>query len=278
MVDEVALEVGVGELFAGYGGAFLHHQVARESVRRAWLAPDGRAACWSGSGPSSSGPAAVVTVLGTAEAAAPLLTQAAAALEPPERLTVEAAALGAMPDAWRHLESWSWDWMTVTRDAFAAARATSTAAEAAETAPVVEDLGPGAGEAVLALLEEGFPDSFARPGTPGVLTWHGVRDPADPARLLAAGALVAQPDGSALLRGVTTHPAVRGHGLAAQVSASLTRTALERAPLAALGVYAHNVPALRVYGRLGYERVHTFVSGPVRPTARSSTTADAPSR
>ena len=168
---------------------------------------------------------------------------------------------------------------SVTREAFAAAAGTAgTAGAAAGPGTVVEDLGQGAGEAVLALLEEGFPDSFARPGTPGVLTWHGVRDPADPARLLAAGALVGQPDGSALLRGVTTHPAARGRGLAALVSASLTAAALERAPLAALGVYAHNTPALRVYGRLGYERVHAFVSGPLEPTARSSTTAAEPSR
>ena len=52
-MDEVTLEVGVEELFAGYAGAFLHHQVARESVRRAWLAPDGRAAGGSGTGPDT---------------------------------------------------------------------------------------------------------------------------------------------------------------------------------------------------------------------------------
>ncbi len=274
-MDEVTLEVGVGELFAGYAGAFLHRQVARDSVQRAWLAPDGRAACWSGTGRTAAGPAAVVTVLGTAEAAAPLLAEASSAVEPPERLTVEAAALGAVPAAWRHAERWSWDWMSVSEEAFTPSAPDRTAPG---PPPVVEDLDQGAGEAVLALLEEGFPDSVARPGTPGVLTWHAVRDPADPSRLLAAGALVGQPDGSALLRGVTTHPAARGRGLAALVSASLTRTALERAPLAALGVYAHNAPALRVYRRLGYARAHAFVSGPLEPTTRSSTTAAEPSR
>jgi ribosomal protein S18 acetylase RimI-like enzyme len=77
------------------------------------------------------------------------------------------------------------------------------------------------------------------------------------------GALVRQGDGTGHLRGITTLAAHRGRGLGAAVTAALTTRALAAGSgLATLGVYTDNEVAVRLYRRLNYEVVHTFVAGP----------------
>ena len=59
-------------------------------------------------------------------------------------------------------------------------------------------------------------------------------------------------------------PAVRGRRLGTTLSAALTRHALQHGSgVATLGVYVDNLPAVRIYERLGYRVVHTFTSGQV---------------
>ncbi len=261
-------EVDAAGLYDGCEAAFLHRQVDPAMVERAWVAGDGRTAVWCQRGASPAGPARVATAVGDPEQLGPLLALAAGSTEPPERLSVEATAAHVVPPAWTQADTWSWHWMTVDRSGFVEA--------AAPEGAVVEDLGCDHDDEVEALLEAGNPRSFARPGTPGVLGWWGVRDPVS-ASLVATGCLVVQPDGSALLRGVTTHPDHRGRGLGRRVSAALTRAALELDDTAALGVYVDNAAALTIYRGLGYAVVHSFISGPLA-VPRSSSTAASPSR
>ncbi len=266
--DEVGHEVDVDGLLAGCDAPFLHRQVDPTMVDRAWVADDGRTALWCQRGANPAGPARVATAVGDPEPLGLLLVLAAGSTEAPERLSIEAAAAHVVPTAWTQADTWSWHWMTVDRSGFVDA--------AAPEGAVVEDLGCDHDDEVEALLGAGNPRSFARPDTPGVLGWWGVRDPSS-ATLVATGCLVSQPDGSALLRGVTTHPDHRGRGLGRLVSAALTRAALELDDTAALGVYVDNAPALAIYRGLGYAVVHSFVSGPLA-VDRSSSTAASPSR
>lgn len=55
------------------------------------------------------------------------------------------------------------------------------------------------------------------------------------------------------LVGIATHPSFRGRGYASQVTAALTKFALEKTDLVSLTVLSDNVPALRVYEKLGYQ-------------------------
>ncbi len=266
--SEVGREVDVAGLYVGCDAAFLHRQVDPAAVDRAWVAGDGRTAVWCQRGTNPRGPARVATAVGEPTLVGRLLARAASSTAAPQRLSVEAGAVDVVPPAWRQGETWSWHWMTVSRAGFADLAGRSDTA--------VEDLGRDHDEEVEGLLEAGNPRSFARPDTPGVLGWHGVRD-LPSGVLVATGCVVGQPDGSGLLRGVTTHPAHRGQGLGRLVSASLTRAALQLDEVAALGVYVDNAPALAIYRGLGYDVVHSFVSGPLA-VDRSSSTAASPSR
>jgi predicted GNAT family acetyltransferase len=63
------------------------------------------------------------------------------------------------------------------------------------------------------------------------------------------------------VQGVWVHPQWRGHGLAAGGMASVVRAALRRfAPTISLYVNGFNVPARRLYDRLGFRRVGTFAT------------------
>ncbi|KQQ43301.1 GNAT family N-acetyltransferase [Nocardioides sp. Leaf307] len=261
---EPAREVSVEELYAGCGAALLHHQVPRAGVRRAWLAGP-TAAAWWGPGGRPGGPVDVVTAVGPPALLGPVLTLAAATSPTPGRLSVEARSAHVVPAPWRQVDPWTWHWMRARRGDVPLA-----------PTPEVVDLGLAHPEEVDAVLDAANPGSFARSDTPGVLTWHGVRRPGPGHPLVAVGALAAQPDGSGHLRGVAVLPGERGRGLGRAVSTSLTRAGLALADVVTLGVYTDNAPALAVYASLGYETVHTFVSGPTR--ARSSTTAAVPSR
>lgn len=186
-----------------------------------------------------------------------LLGSLAAEIEAPDRLTLTAPA-EVVPDAWQLDPVRHWNWML------------TTTFPQGPTPDVVEVDDP---QEVEALLDLAAPDSHARPGTPGIEAWLGLRD----GRVLAAvGAVIRNPDGSGHLRAVTVAPYARGRGLGRSLSVALTRRALSGPGVASLGVYADNEPALRIYHGLGYEVVHAFTSGSV--TGSSRTTAVAPSR
>ncbi len=244
--------VGVSEL--GHL-PFVRHAVDPDRVLGAWRLDE--AAAVAARRPMAREILTTVTGFGPARDQARLLAALTAEIEPPDRLTV-AAPVEVVPESWRLLEVRHWRWML------------SSTPPPGEAPGVVEVDDP---DEVDALLDEAAPDSHARPGTPGVEAWLGLRDGPP---LVAVGAVVRQPDGSGHLRAVTVAPHARGRGLGRRLSVALTRRALRGPGVASLGVYADNEPALRIYRGLGYEVAHAFTSGPV--TGSSSTTAVAPSR
>jgi len=87
---------------------------------------------------------------------------------------------------------------------------------------------------------------FARPGQ----RWFVVRD--DSGRVIGCGC--SEPGNSEvpLLGGITVHPAHRGEGLGAGITAYLTRDAIARTGASSLGVFEDNAHARALYARLGY--------------------------
>ncbi len=57
----------------------------------------------------------------------------------------------------------------------------------------------------------------------------------------------------AAIGGVLTHPAHRGRGLAAAVTAAVARAATQRVGIVGLNVAESNPRAGRLYGRIGFE-------------------------
>ncbi|QZY28560.1 GNAT family N-acetyltransferase [Nocardioides coralli] len=238
---------------------FVRHTVDPDLLVDAWSSDDGAALVLAGRA-THEGIRTVATGFGRAASLTPLLDRAAATHPVPARLLISAGAEPAVPAAWRWEPGRPWHWM-LTRDVPAEQ----------DGDPRVEELRDPT--EVAALLDREAPDSFARPGTPGVEAWLGVR--ADGV-LLAAGAVLRQHDGSGHLRAVTVSADARGRGLGRLLSTALTHRALIGPRVSSLGVYADNGPALRIYAGLGYRTCHTLVGGPL--TRRSSTTAVAPSR
>jgi len=244
--------VGVTEL--GFV-PFVRHQLDPASVLGAWRLDEAVAVV--SRRPIAREELTVLAGFGPEPHQARLLESLTAEIEAPDRLTLTASA-GVVPDAWRLDPVRHWNWML-----------TSTL-PLGRAPDVVEVDDP---HEVDALLDLAAPDSHARPGTPGIEAWLGLRDRRD---LAAVGAVVRNPDGSGHLRAVTVAPYARGRGLGRSLSVALTRRALRGQGVASLGVYADNEPATRMYRSLGYEVVHAFTSGSV--TGSSNTTAVAPSR
>lgn len=88
---------------------------------------------------------------------------------------------------------------------------------------------------------------FARPDQ----RWVGVRDPRTGA-LVATGCSEPCAAGTPTLAGIAVDAAHRGQGWGAAVTAHLTRRAVEEAGACALGMFADNDTARRVYERLGF--------------------------
>ncbi len=277
--------VGLTTPALGAPEPFVRHQLDPRSVRRAWVAerPSAhgagreRAALWVAEIVwHDRDRMRVAHGVGPPDLLATMLVPAAEAAGPVDRVSVSDGAETALPPVWAQASTHRWHWML------------TGAVPTGPPDPRVVDLGPldrldanaGAGATeVGGVLDAGNPGSFARPGTtPGVARWLGLREDGV---LLAAGALVRQPDGSGHLRAVTVHPDHAGRGLGRALSVALTRAGLALAPVVSLGVYLENVPALRIYRGLGYATRHTFASGLVAQrggTPRSSTSADPPSR
>ena len=143
----------------------------------------------------------------------------------------------------RHLDlgerGGDWDWMWTTAPP-----------PAVPGEDRVEPLDEGCLDELTAFLAEHSPRThgqpFARPGQ----RWVGVRD--EGGRLLACGASEPSEAGTPTLAGIATDSRRRRCGLGTAVSASLTRAAVGGHGACALGMYADNAPARRVYERLGF--------------------------
>lgn len=110
---------------------------------------------------------------------------------------------------------------------------------------------PEVDEEVNALLDTAAPRSSTRPGDPGVRRWAGIY--AHGGELHAVAADTSGDASVGHISSVATHPMARGRGLAAAVTAALTRDLLASgAAVVTLGHYAGNAVAERLYDRLGF--------------------------
>ncbi|MDI2132936.1 GNAT family N-acetyltransferase [Yinghuangia seranimata] len=103
---------------------------------------------------------------------------------------------------------------------------------------------------IAALIDTGFPDSYARPDVPGVNRWSGIRDASGHLVAVAAEAWSAPTVG--LLSGVAVHPSARGTGLGARICAFTVAEILADRGRCGLMVDDWNEPAQRVYRTLGF--------------------------
>lgn len=118
---------------------------------------------------------------------------------------------------------------------------------------------------VAALIAVAYPDAEARPGSPDVRGWVGIRDVAAAGGSGMSGLAACAADTSGRHTGrisaVMTAPAARGRGLGAAVTAALTRRLLAEFGLVVLGVYLDNAAARRLYRRIGYGGAQVVTSG-----------------
>lgn len=114
----------------------------------------------------------------------------------------------------------------------------------------VARLDAGAGAAVNQLLDRALPDTFTRPGKPGIVRWYGIWE-GD--RLVACGADRTR-GGVGSLSAIAVDPDFRGRGLGAALTAAMTRDVARDLDVVALGVMADNQRAIRLYRRLGFTR------------------------
>jgi len=203
---------------------------------RAWVSADGQAVAVAGRALSRRDRLAV---RGPAESVIPLAADLLAEIGPDfrplgERPLIEAVAAAIPGLAVRGTFGWMDTTDPVPDPAAANGADWLTDAEMPE---------------VTALLEEGFPDSYAWPGQPGVERWAGVRDAAG--QLAAVAALAWSAPDAAMISGVTVHPAARGRRLGHAVCDFLTREGLRRHGAVVLMVEEWNQAARRLYGRLG---------------------------
>ena len=213
--------ISTEELFDRTDDPFVRHQVDRESVERAWARGD--AFVIQGGRHRSPftqlGP--VLTCLGPVDDLSPLMSDVDRALEvSPGRVTMEKSARDAAPTTWEYAHVRTWDWMwTHTRPTAVARHGVEEILDA---------------DQIDAVLDVANPDSFARPGRPGVQTWLGVRAGQrvnDGRGLVGVGALERMPDSTGHLRGVSVLPEVGGRGIGFAISHGLTCTPSSTAPV-----------------------------------------------
>jgi ribosomal protein S18 acetylase RimI-like enzyme len=143
----------------------------------------------------------------------------------------------------RHVELGSrggdWDWLW-----------TRHAPPAVPGEDDVDDLSRSARDELSAFLAEHSPRTHGQPfARPGQL-WVGIRGPTG--RLVACGASEPSQGGTPTLTGIAVDAEHRRRGLGAAVTARLTRRSVARTGACALGMYADNDTARRVYDRLGF--------------------------
>lgn len=252
-------QISISDLTAVVDDPFLRHHVdPTRPGARAWV--HGRAAVVDGASGRHGWRGPAFSCVGPADDLGPLTAALAEAGEAPVRVSVDHPSYDALPRAWRPVERRDWHWMwSVTAPALALP-------DGVAVVELDED-DPADREAVEAVLDAGYADSFARPGVPGAEAWLGA---SEAGALAAVGVLIRQHSGAGLIRGVTVLAEHRGRGLGGVLSAALARRAVGGGGTATLGVYTDNAPAIRVYERLGFRTAHTFVAGPTAPTAQDS--------
>jgi GNAT superfamily N-acetyltransferase len=182
----------------------------------------------------------------------------------PEGLTVAREAFPRLPESLRPVEHWEWDWWFTTQD---------PAPRPGEDRVIDLDL---ADPRIPALLAVASPDAMVRPGDRRILRWAGITAAAVPRTLagpepglrddalVAVAAVTAMRPGIPHLGSVATRAGWRGHGLARDLCARLTRESLaEGAPAVTLGMHAANRSARSVYDTLGYRVGYRWASGPL---------------
>jgi ribosomal protein S18 acetylase RimI-like enzyme len=232
------------ELVALCGGDLLCLWTAQglDGRSRAWVSGDGRAVAVAGRelsrrdrlamrGPTQS-------VIPLAEA---VLAETGPAFRPlGERALIESLAAGVPGMSVRG----RFGWMD-TRRLFPA-EPTSPAEPAGATAGWLPD---AAMPEVTALLNDGFPESYAWPGQTGVERWAGIRDAAG--QLAAVAALAWSAPDVAMISGVAVRPAARGRRFGRAACTFLAREGLARHGAVVLMVEEDNDAARALYGRLG---------------------------
>lgn len=103
---------------------------------------------------------------------------------------------------------------------------------------------------IAALIDDVFPDSYARPGLPGVLRWAGIRGADGRPAAVAAEAWSAPAMG--FLSGVAVDRSARGAGLGRRVCGFLVDAILAERGRVGLMVDDWNAPAERLYRKLGF--------------------------
>ena len=120
---------------------------------------------------------------------------------------------------------------------------------------------PAVAAELATLLAEHSPRHSVAPGSADVAGWAGVRQDD---RLVACAARLELVPGVPLLASVAVHPTARRQGLAAALTAALTRRALAvGSPAVTVDLYADNDAARRVYERLGFVLGREVVSWPL---------------
>jgi hypothetical protein len=207
---------------------------------RAWASADGQAVAVAGRALSRRDRLAV---RGPAESVIPLAADVLAEIGPDfrplgERPLIEAVAAAIPGLAVRG----TFGWMDTTDPVPDPPAAQPDAAETAGWLP------EAAMPEVSALLEEGFPDSYAWPGQPGVERWAGVRDAAG--KLAAVAALAWSAPDAAMISGVAVHPRPRPP-FRPPVCGFLAIQGLRQKGAVVLMVEEWNQAARRLYGSLG---------------------------
>ena len=124
------------------------------------------------------------------------------------------------------------------------------AAENLHSASDFVELGDADVPEILALAELTKPGPFLR-GTPKLGGFIGIRREG---RLAAMAGERFKPSGYTEVSGVCTHPDFRGQGLAGALSSQVARRILLRGETPFLHVISNNVPAIKLYEKLGFEK------------------------
>lgn len=221
----------------GHPVARWHHDPA--GFERAWAL--GGAVGWTATG----GHGHVLIAVGAGADAGRLATAALAAV-PVARVVLPVDALAYVDAALGDGDDWDWFWTT-----------SAPPPRPGEAAAV--RLGDGDFDDLAELLRVSSPRTSAQAGDPSVRTWFGVRD--ESGLLVACAAEHEQSPGVWHLRAIASHPARRGRGLGADVTAAATRAGFEAgADAVTLGMYADNAVARRMYERLGYTVGQAFAT------------------
>jgi ribosomal protein S18 acetylase RimI-like enzyme len=121
----------------------------------------------------------------------------------------------------------------------------------------VVELGPGDREELLQFYRTSYPGNWFDPRMLETGCYRGIRE--DSQLVSVAGIHVFSPAYRvAALGNIATRPDRRGRGLALRVTAALCRSLLQEVEHVGLNVRADNRSAIRIYERLGFERVSEY--------------------